>query len=297
MRKLLILSPFILSLVLLFSISSIEPVTSSEYIEMDVPTGFYRTRAEDCPSCHYSVAETLESGKHSGVPCDTCHDPNVISELVLIVDCTTCHGNRHNYTYPLCIDCHDAHATGFQHDISKSLCQDCHANETVELDMGPHSWQSCTTCHQDHSIVHNGCDSCHGHKHSELTPGGYSYPECLQCHEPMNASFSHEMSSDICQDCHSSEFHKLQSGGHSSKECTECHAQHQVVRTYCDDCHGQEHGYAYPKCLECHDPMLAQPGSPEYQISPDSVLFALFAVIASIAVSAVLIVHLKRKEE
>ncbi len=296
-RKLLALSPFLLIIVLLVSVSSLQPAASSEEVELNLHGGLYGTRAEDCPSCHYSMAETLSTGKHSWASCYDCHDPDVKSELVLTVDCTNCHGRQHNYSYPECLTCHDPHATGFKHDISKELCQSCHANETIELDMGPHGWQTCTTCHEDHSLVHNGCDTCHGKKHSELTPGGYSYPECLQCHEPMNASFSHDMSSDICQDCHSSEYHKLQSGGHSGRQCTECHTQHEIVRTDCDECHGQEHGYTYPKCLECHEPMLAQPGSPEYEISFSSVIFAIVAIILSLVVSVVLVVSLRKRGE
>ncbi len=266
--------------------------------EPDPSHDFFGTRDEDCASCHYSINQTLAGGKHAGRPCTTCHDPTVISELKIIMECDFCHGRKHNYTYPECIECHDPHATGFKHDVSNHLCSDCHANETVELDMGPHSWQHCTNCHGNHSVVSNGCDTCHGRKHSEWITGGYEYPECLECHEAMNASFKHNVSNELCKDCHSSEFQKLQDGGHSGEDCTECHTQHQVVRTTCDDerCHGQEHGYSYPKCLECHEPMQATPGSPEFELSDEGIAFAIIAVSATLVLSTVLIAHMRKKE-
>lgn len=256
----------------------------------------FGTRDADCASCHYSINQTLQSGKHAGRPCTTCHDPGVVSELVLIVECTNCHGNRHGYNSTNdCINCHDAHATGFRHDVSNELCADCHANESVELHMGPHSWQTCTNCHHNHTIESGGCDTCHGNKHSDWVPGGYSYPDCIECHEPMNASFKHNISNDLCKDCHSDAFVKLQTGGHMGSNCTDCHSQHQVVRTTCDSCHPNEHGYTYPKCLECHEPMQATPGSPEFVLSQEIVAFAIVAVVAGLVLTISAIIYIRRK--
>jgi len=77
----------------------------------DADFGTFGTRNEDCPSCHYSVNLTLASGKHAGRSCTDCHDPNVISELALIVECTDCHIGPRNQIYlsdrNKCVDCHD----------------------------------------------------------------------------------------------------------------------------------------------------------------------------------------------
>ncbi|MCJ2563213.1 MAG: hypothetical protein LN417_03875 [Candidatus Thermoplasmatota archaeon] len=264
----------------------------------DPSDDFFGTRDEDCASCHYSTNQTLAGGKHAGRPCSACHDPNIISQLVLISDCTDCHGEMHDYNRTSqCVNCHDPHATGFTHDVSNQLCQDCHSNETAELHMGPHTWQDCTNCHQSHTSVTDECDSCHGTKHSELVPGGYVYPECLECHNPMNTSFRHDVENDQCMDCHSGEYWKLQTGGHSGENCTDCHPSHEEFTISCDECHGQYHGYSYPKCLECHEPMQATPGSPEFVLSQEVIAFAVVAVLISLVLSILLIVHMRKKEE
>ncbi len=273
-------------------------IIEADVNEDDPSHDSFGTRNEDCASCHYSINQTLAGGKHAGRQCTTCHDPNEITQLVLITDCIDCHGRRHDYNNVTeCIECHDPHATGFRHDISNQLCQDCHANETAELHMGPHEWQDCTNCHQNHSVVFNGCDACHGTKHSEWVPGGYQYPDCLECHEPMNTSFKHDISNDQCMDCHSSEYWRLQSGGHSGENCTDCHPHHEEFTIACDECHGEHHGYSYPKCLECHEPMRATPGSPELALSLEVIAFAIIAVLAALLMSIVLIIRMRRKEE
>lgn len=258
----------------------------------------FGTRDEDCASCHFTINQTLAGGEHAGIPCSVCHDPNIISQLVLIGDCTDCHGEMHDYNRTSqCVDCHDPHATGFTHDVSNQLCQDCHSNETAELHMGPHTWQDCTNCHQSHESVTNECNSCHGAKHGEWVPGGYVYPECLECHNPMNTSFRHDVENDQCMDCHSDEYWKLQTGGHSGENCTDCHPSHEEFTISCDECHGQYHGYSYPKCLECHEPMQATPGSPEFVLSQEVIAFAIVAVLVSLVLSILLIVYMRKKEE
>lgn len=290
-RRILILSMIAVFLVSLLQISALEPEKASDQPKIDVfPHVPIRTRAEDCALCHYSINLTLASGKHYWTSCDTCHDPDIKSELVITTECTDCHGPKHDYAYPYCMNCHDQHAAGFRHDISNHFCQECHLNESVSTDMGPHGWQDCVACHPDHTLDSQACDTCHGKKHSDMIEGGYDYPECLNCHSPMNTTFRHNISNDLCQDCHATEFWKLQSGGHSGENCTECHDQHTMIRTECDQCHGEEHGYTYPKCLECHEPMRATPGPPEFSISQDIIIFSILAIIVSISLSVTMFV-------
>ncbi|MEE9506893.1 MAG: hypothetical protein V3V98_07105 [Thermoplasmata archaeon] len=293
------IKPLIAGLVILaFAATYALLETDSTEDELDSYDDFFGTRNDDCGSCHFSINQTLAGGKHSIWDCTICHDPAETSQLVLIKDCTECHGSRHDYSNATeCVNCHDPHATGFQHDISNQLCQDCHTNETAELDMGPHDWQDCTNCHGNHSELSNSCATCHGVKHADLTPGGFQYPECLQCHEPMNTSFRHDVSNDQCQDCHSSEFWRLQEGGHIGENCTDCHTHHEEITIACDECHGQYHGYSYPKCLECHEPMKGTPGPGESDLSQEAIAFAVIAIVAAIAISSLLIIHMRRKED
>jgi hypothetical protein len=138
---------------------------------------------------------------------------------------------------------------------------------------------------------------CHGIKHTDEVEGGYQYPECVQCHDPMEATFKHNLSNEVCEDCHATEFNKLQEGGHSAENCSECHDEHMQVTSTCDECHGEYHGYSYPKCLECHAPMEAASGTPQEEIPFDIVLFSIMAILVSVALSIGFMVYLRKTEE
>lgn len=284
MRKPILFIVLILIVGVLLQASPTNSDTSQEEIDVVIQHGLVGTRADDCTSCHFTIAQSVEGGKHSWAACETCHDPETESELNITTECGYCHGDMHDFEYPSCLDCHDPHATNWKHEITNEQCATCHTNETARLDMGSHSWQDCTNCHQNHTAPANQCDSCHGVKHDDWTVGGYVYPECLECHDPIEATFKHNLSNEVCQDCHPAEFAKLQDGGHSEGNCSECHGEHETVTKTCDECHGEYHGYSYPKCLECHEPMHAASATPHEEVIFDVVLFSVIALAASIAI-------------
>jgi hypothetical protein len=304
LRKLvfiIVLTMLVAGLVQSSSSDSEAPQTETEVIILHGQTG---TRADDCASCHYTIKQAVDGGKHSWSDCTMCHDSNSTGELVIIMECTACHTPpKHDdmkpggFVYPECMTCHDQHATDFQHDIANEVCATCHGNASSHLDMGPHGWQDCTNCHSEHNSTHNSCDSCHGVKHTDEVAGGYIYPECIDCHNPMEASFKHNLTNDVCQDCHSSEYQKLQTGGHSEEECNECHDEHMVVTKTCDECHGEYHGYSYPKCLECHEPMHASSATPEEDLTFSVLTFSIIAILVSVILSIVLVLYSRRSGE
>jgi hypothetical protein len=249
--------------ILLFLSSSDTETAHEDDVISIIQHGTIGTRADDCASCHFTITQAVDGGKHSWAACETCHDPDSKSEINITTECNYCHGDRHDFEYPTCLDCHDPHATNWKHEITNEQCANCHTNETARLDMGSHSWQDCTNCHQNHTAPANQCDSCHGVKHSDWPGGGYEYPECLDCHDPIEATFKHNL---------------------SEGNCSECHGDHQVVTKTCDECHGEYHGYSYPKCLECHEPMHAASATPEEEVIFDVLLFSIIALVASIAI-------------
>jgi hypothetical protein len=70
-----------------------------------------------------------------------------------------------------------------------------------------------------------------------------------------------------------------------------------MVTKTCDECHGEYHGYSYPKCLECHEPMQAASGTPQEEIPFDIVLFSVVATLASVVISIGLVFFWRKSEE
>ncbi|UCG85457.1 MAG: Ig-like domain-containing protein [Gemmatimonadota bacterium] len=174
----------------------------SDYDVQHAGTGYPTT----CTSCHSTSAwsgATFDhgvasggfdlTGRHTTLPCTSCHDAVTGQPLFTPADetdCAACHQSDYDQQhlgsgYPTsCLTCHDGSTwTGgrFDHDADYfPIYSGDHAGE----------WQSCGICHTqsgDFSVF--TCFNCHRHNqndmddtHSGMTGYAYDPPTCLGCH-------------------------------------------------------------------------------------------------------------------
>jgi len=217
---------------------------------------------QPCESCHTTATwkkSTFESkfdhsktsypllGKHSEVPCLTCH-----------VD-----GNfKKPMAHAQCADCHkpDPHGGQFAHRPDGGRCESCH---TVQ------GWHPTTFSVADHGktafpliVPHAGvnCDSCH-------IPAGkdtvykVKFARCIDCHkDPHEGQFAGEPWRNRCEQCHAGATFKLSNmtlarhqktrfpltGGHIAVACNECH------KPMAGSSSAVFH-FAHLACTTCHD--------------------------------------------
>jgi hypothetical protein len=174
----------------------------SDYDGQHAGTG-YPTACRSCHSTSDWSGATFDHGvvsggfdllgRHTTLPCTSCHDAVTGQPLFTPVDetdCAACHQSDYDQQhqgsgYPTsCLTCHDGSAwTGasFDHDADYfPIYSGDHAGE----------WQSCNVCHtQRGDFTVFTCFNCHRHNqndmddtHSEIQGYAYDPPTCLGCH-------------------------------------------------------------------------------------------------------------------
>jgi len=284
---------------------------------------------KDCLSCHDRPELTAERdgeivslyvdeklhnlSAHAGTACAQCHTEVTASvarsceTIVSKVDCSVCHAEqvqdyetsthgilheRADADAPVCLDCHDKHATQSKHVPTSPtfaqnipfLCARCHrAGESaaVRIDSTVEDIiQSYSDSIHGKGLLKSGlvvtatCTSCHS-SHRELPPedpGSTVHADriadtCGSCHHGIEEIFktsvhyqdNHEADSDLptCEDCHTSHtITRADMPGFRTKmmeQCGRCHESE--AETFFDTYHGKVSrlgGERAAKCYDCH---------------------------------------------
>ncbi len=213
-------------------------------------------------------------GKHNGLKCAKCHQPEYISQieqfraqkkdltktfLGLRKDCLSCHRDEHRGQFKqACLDCHDMNgwkpAPKFDHAKTdypltgkhKTVdCQKCHKSITDNrypddpdfLRFAGVEFGNCSSCHEDihHNTLGPNCRECH------VTTGWKSYNEKAFNHSKTRFPLRGKHRTVACEKCHL-----------PGKPVTITHYQH------CADCHEDYHQGQFTKqskkqpCEDCH---------------------------------------------
>jgi DmsE family decaheme c-type cytochrome len=190
----------------------------------------------------------------------------------------------------ICLSCHQqsdlGHWSGSMHQISDTVCSDCHTIHSVKDPMSDKAMQiqQCGQCHTSTKLAlqsafshplregQMGCNDCHRPHDSDnekLLLGETINETCYQCHAEKRGPFlwEHEPVSDNCTNCHSA---------HGSNQpdmltqrapylCQSCHSSEGHVSfafdsnaslagnpsafllgKSCTNCHSQVHGSNHP---------------------------------------------------
>jgi hypothetical protein len=212
------------------------------------------------------------SGKHSALPCSTCHKSSDFSRPIAHERCGDCHKDSHDGQFASrragsdCSACHTD--SGFK---PSRFDRDAHRLTAFPL-QGKHATLDCVQCHQaaaGRGIVFMtgkfACSDCHQDPHG----GEFAAPphenKCDQCHTPESfrpSTFTVALhaqarfpltgrhTSVACEDCHkpsktptanvllkdqpAREFH------FASMDCTACHTDPHQTRVSCQTCHATE---------------------------------------------------------
>ena len=225
----------------------------------------------------HTSADFPLTGKHTAIPCGSCHSPDKISNTAILQSlksyprqtylgiqdqCSACHPDRHDSTLGTdCQNCHDLHgwkpAALFTHSKTKFPLR------------GKHSGIACVQCHPSmqasdrtkHLLFilkkFDDCGTCHASPHSQRLSG----QPCSPCHIVEGwskvANFDHSRTA----------FPLI--GKHSSVACLKCHPD--LVRRIgtaklefktrqfhdCSPCHTTPHSSSFSQkvCSSCHTPV------------------------------------------
>ncbi len=283
----------------------------------------------DCLSCHADPELSVERGgetvslfvdevaflgsEHKNTACAQCHSevtPSLArpcATVVSPVDCSVCHAevvaqyqvSTHGTLAasgdpdaPVCLDCHDDHATQgkempssptFARNVPR-LCGGCHrvgeqAAVRIESEV-PDIYSAYLDSIHGKGLVESGllvtatCADCHG-AHSELPPSDPAsrvHPDnvadtCGSCHHGIEETFqtsihwrgSSETDRDLptCEDCHSSHtIQRTDQGGFRFQMMDQCGRCHEAeAETFFDTFHGKVSrlgSQGAAKCSDCH---------------------------------------------
>lgn len=213
----------------------------------------------------HALAGYKLEGKHAGLKCAECHNPELIrtkisqkkgnSYLGLGTECLSCHDDFHRNTLSgNCTACHNQNAfrpaPNFNHSKTKfplagkhqnASCEKCHKMETIEgrkfQRFAGIPFSNCTSCHED---VHQNkfgsdCRKCHTE---------FSFREVKSLsgfnHDKTNFPLKGKHVGVDCKKCHKSSYTQRL----AFKKCTGCHSDYhekQLVKNG-----------SSPDCSECH---------------------------------------------
>lgn len=209
---------------------------------------------------HTKTGYTL-AGKHVGVACSHCHQPQRIGEadralirmkdlrqtfLGLPKDCVACHRDAHKGQLgPACANCH----TFEDWKAAKSFD---HGKTRFPL-TGKHESVACVKCHagapgmpaQFKGLKFETCAACHNDPHR-----GSFKPSCATCH----ATVGWKLIAPAGRFDHAQTKFPLL-GKHASVQCTSCHAGADFKRPL-----------PFERCSDCHKP---DPHSGQFKKRPD----------------------------
>jgi hypothetical protein len=191
--------------------------------EVDAHQGRFGTGCGNCHSVNgwkpatfdHALAAFKLTGKHIGVPCESCHVNNVFKGTPM--DCYSCHSKNDQHNGRFGTNCAACHSTSgwlpatFDHALSGFPLT------------GAHSGLQCTRCHANNNFqgISSQCVNCHA---EPAFHAGSFGTDCAACHSTVdwNASYTgshpaininHEGAS--CRDCHTVNL--------STATCTKCH--------------------------------------------------------------------------
>jgi len=246
-------------------------------------TDYHRqTLPANCSECHdqssfkpatkfnHDRAAFRLTGKHTDVPCISCHRITLKNEQkfqefkgIPFGNCSNCHRDPHGNKFgPNCSQCHSEQSfsaireTGnFNHDLTGFRLE------------GKHLRVACATCHKSKlttPLKHEKCTDCHKDYHQgQLSNQGIS-PDCSSCH-----SVNGFAGSTFTIERHNRGLFPL-AGAHLAVPCFGCHKKNTAgtdtiwrfrdVGKTCGDCHENIHkGYISDPfmpggdCRHCHD--------------------------------------------
>jgi hypothetical protein len=199
---------------------------SSPQRNVDLPIKY--AGSDSCTGCHEALASKKKGGYHSGVACETCHQPAAV------------HTEDPDKRKPViaqgrkfCLLCHDylpSRPTGFPQMVSES-----------------HNPQKpCTTCHHPHDPKPPGvvgeCGACHLKVVRVVALSQHAGITCAQCHQvpkehlqvPRASPPKKNLTGDLCASCHgpnaavSKEIPRIDIKTHGEGDlCWQCHYPHQ----------------------------------------------------------------------
>lgn len=183
-------------------------------------------------------------GKHDGVKCSGCHEPE----------------SKHRTAPSTCVACHEDDSP-HPESVGKE-CSGCHAPtgwENVTFDhsltafelVGSHAQTGCLDCHAEHTFVDTptNCFSCHAEDDAH---DGRSGQECGNCHQPTDwkdTSFNHARDTSFAL-----------TGKHAPLACGDCHSDdpfNDSMDMACIACHEEDDnhdGHFGERCETCHVP-------------------------------------------